>query len=98
MNTAEISLNNSIDLADFQLRCLEILEQLAPLGHLELQEQPALQEHLEILEQLALLALLVQPEHPERLEVLQALLDHLELQEQLVRLEIQGLRVHLLFQ
>jgi hypothetical protein len=32
MNTAEINLNNSIDLADFQLRCLEILEQLAAPG------------------------------------------------------------------
>ena len=32
MNSPEISLNNSIDLADFKLRCLEILEQLAAPG------------------------------------------------------------------
>ncbi len=32
MNTTEISLNNSIDLADFKLRCLEILEQLSAPG------------------------------------------------------------------
>ncbi len=32
MNPAEISLNNSIDLADFKLRCLEILEQLVAPG------------------------------------------------------------------
>lgn len=32
MNTAETNLNHSIDLADFKLRCLEVLEQLAPPG------------------------------------------------------------------
>lgn len=32
MNTAEINLNNSVDLADFKLRCLEILEQLTAPG------------------------------------------------------------------
>ena len=32
MNTAETSLNRSIDLADFKLRCLEILEQLVAPG------------------------------------------------------------------
>lgn len=32
MNTAEANLNPSIDLADFKLRCLEVLEQLVAPG------------------------------------------------------------------
>jgi antitoxin (DNA-binding transcriptional repressor) of toxin-antitoxin stability system len=32
MDASDINLNNSIDLADFKLRCLEILEQLAAPG------------------------------------------------------------------
>lgn len=32
MNAAEISLNQTIDLADFEARCLEILEQLEAPG------------------------------------------------------------------
>lgn len=32
MNTAEISLDHTIDLADFKARCLEVIEQLAAPG------------------------------------------------------------------
>jgi antitoxin (DNA-binding transcriptional repressor) of toxin-antitoxin stability system len=32
MNTTEANLDRSIDLADFQLRCLEVLEQLTAPG------------------------------------------------------------------